>query len=259
MHLGFTDFLFWAAGLFGHIVLFAVILTRHRAKTFPFFSTLIAMDIVRTITLYYLALHGTKYHYRVTYTSFAILDLTLQFCVAYEVALQVFRPTGEWAPDVRKGFIIVVLASVLVAAGLTLLPPSLAKTWLAAILTRGNFFASVLMCELFLGMIALSVTAGLPWKPHAARIAQGLGFYSLISIVTDAGHNIFGMDRTSQISVDLSLMRMVTYLICVTYWIVILWLDEPAPRELPAKIRGQLIAVQRLVEYDLRRLRALRR
>jgi hypothetical protein len=258
MHLNFRDFLFWAAGLLGHIVLLGVILTRHRAKTFPFFSALIAMDIVRTITLYALALHGSKYYYRVTYTSLAILDLTLQFCVAYEIASQVFRPTGRWAPDVRKGFIIVVFASVSFAAGLTLLPQPPAKTWLAAILIRGNFFASVLMFELFIGMIALSVTVGLAWKPHAARIAQGLGFYSLISIVTDAGHNIFGVERASKISVELSLIRMVTYLICVTYWIVMLWLDAPEPRELPAKIRSQLIALHRLVEYDLRKLRALK-
>jgi hypothetical protein len=258
MHLDFTDFLFWAVGLFGHIVLLVVILTRHRAKAFPFFSTLIVMDIARTITLYFLALHGTKYYYRVTYTSFAMLDLTLQLCVAYEVALHVFRPTGRWAPDVRKGFTLVVLASVAIAAGLTSLPQSPAKTWLAAILIRGNFFCSVLMCELFVGMIALSVTVGLPWKPHAARIAQGLGFYSLVSVVIDAGHNIVGMERTSRISADLTLVRMVTYLICVTYWIVMLWLDAPAPRELPAELRSQLSALQRLVEYDLRKLRALK-
>jgi hypothetical protein len=258
MLLDFTDFLFWAAGLFGHIVLLVVILTRHRAKTFPFFSNLIAMDIVRTITLYLLALHGTRYYYRITYTSFAMLDLTLQFCVAYEVALHVFRPTGRWAPDVQKGFIIVVLASVTVAAGLTFLPPSLAKTWPAAILIRGNFFASVLMFELFVGMVALSVTVGLPWRPHAARIVQGLGFYSLVSIVTDAGHNVFGVERTSKISVDLSLMRMASYLICVAYWIVMLWRDAPAPRELPVVVRSQLMALQRLVEYDVRKLRALK-
>ena len=94
-----------------------------------------------------------------------------------------------------------VVASITVAAGLTTLadnPP--AKTWLAAVLIRGNFFSSALMSELFAGMIVLSVTVGLPWKPHAARIAQGLGFYSLVTILTEAGHNIFGMERTSRIS-----------------------------------------------------------
>jgi len=257
MHLNHTDYLFWAAGLLAHIALLVVISTRHRAKTFPFFTTLVSADIVKTITLYFVALQGTKYSYRVTYSCLTAFDLVLQLCVVYEVALHVFRPTGRWAPDVRRGFVIVVVASITVAAGLTSLAETPAKTWLAAVLIRGNFFSSALMSELFAGMVVLSVTVGLPWKPHAARIAQGLGFYSLVTILTEAGHNIFGMERSS-ISRDLTLLRIVTYLICVMYWIVMLWRDAPAPRELPAGIRSQLVAFQRLLEYDLRKLRALK-
>jgi hypothetical protein len=126
-------------------------------------------------------------------------------------------------------------------------------------LIKGDLFSSALMCELFVGMIALSMTVGLPWKPHIARIAQGLGFYSLITIVTEAGHNIFGMERTSKISGDLTMLRMMTYLVSVTYWIVMLWRDAPAPRVLPEEMRRQLFTLQRLVEYDLRKLRALKR
>ena len=258
MHLNHTDYLFWAAGLLAHIVLLVVISTRHRAETFPFFTTLISANIVKTITLYLVALHGTRYSYRVTYSCLTAVDLVLQLCVVYEVALHVFRPTGRWAPDVRRGFVIVVVASITVAAGLTTLAETPAKTWLAAVLIRGNFFSSALMSELFAGMIVLSVTVGLPWKPHAARIAQGLGFYSLVTILTEAGHNIFGMERSSTISGDLTLLRIVTYLTCVMYWIVTLWRDAPAPRELPAEIRGRLVAFQRLLEYDLRKLRALK-
>ena len=258
MHLNHTDYLFWAAGLLAHVVLLVVIATRHRAETFPFFTTLIAANIVKTITLYLVALHGTTYSYRVTYSSLTAVDLVLQLCVVYEVALHVFRPTGRWAPDVRRGFVIVVAASITVAAGLTTLAETPAKTWLAAVLMRGNFFSSALMSELFAGMIILAVTAGLPWKPHAARIAQGLGFYSLVTILTEAGHNVFGMERSSWISGDLTLLRIVTYLVCVTYWIVMLWRDAPAPRELPSEIRSHLVAFQRLLEYDLRKLRALK-
>jgi hypothetical protein len=258
MHLNHTDYLFWAAGLLAHIVLLVVISARHRAGTFPFFTTLISGNIVKTITLYLVASHGTRYSYRVTYSSLTAVDLVLQLCVAYEVALHVFRPTGRWAPDVRRGFVIVVVASITVAAGLTTLAETPAKTWLAAVLIRGNFFSSALMSELFAGMLVLSVTMGLPWKPHAARVAQGLGFYSLVTILTEAGHNIFGMERSSRISGDLTLLRIVTYLICVTYWIVMLWRDAPAPRELPAAIRSQLVALQRLLEYDLRKVRALK-
>jgi hypothetical protein len=258
MHLSHTDYLFWAAGLFAHIVLLLVIVTRHRAATFPFFTALISANIVKTITLYLVALHGTRYSYRIVYSSLAAVDLALQLCVVYEVALHVFRPIGHWAQDVRRGFVIVVAGSITIAAGLTTLAETPAKTWLAAILIRGNFFSSALMSELFAGMIVLSVTAGLPWKPHAARIAQGLGFYSVVTILTEAGHNIFGMERSSSISGDLTLLRIVTYLLCAMYWIVMLWREAPAPRELPAQMRSQLVAFQRLLEYDLRKLRALK-
>jgi hypothetical protein len=258
MHLNHTDYLFWAAGLLAHIALLAVIFMRHRAKTFPFFTTLIAANIVKTITLYLVALHGTRSSYRVTYSCLTAVDLVLQLCVVYEVALHVFRPTERWAPDVRRGFVIVVAASIAVAAGLTTLAQTPSRSWLAAMLVRGNFFSSALMSELFAGMIVLSVTVGLPWKAHAARIAQGLGFYSLVTILTEAGHNIFGMERSSRISGDLTLLRIVTYLICVMYWVVMLWRDAPTPRELPAQMRGQLVAFQRILEYDLRKLRALK-
>jgi hypothetical protein len=258
MHLNHTDYLFWAAGLFAHIVLLVVIVARHRATTFPFFTTLISANIVKTITLYLVALHGTRYSYRVTYSCLTAADLVLQFCVVYEVALNVFRPVGHWPQDVRRGFVIVLLGSITIAMAVTALAETPAKTWLAAMLIRGNFFSSALMSELFAGMIVLSVTVGLPWKPHAARIAQGLGFYSLVTILTEAGHNIFGMERSSRISGDLTLLRILTYLICVMYWIVMLWRDAPAPRELPAQMRSQLVAFQRLLEYDLRKLRALK-
>jgi hypothetical protein len=258
MHFDHTDYLFWAAGLFGHIVLLVVISARHRAETFPFFTTLISANIVKTITLYLVASHNTRYFYRVTYSCLTAVDLVFQLCVAYEVALHVFRPTGRWAPDVRRGFVIVVVASITVAAGLTTLAQTPAKTWLAAVLIRGNFFSSALMSELFAGMIILSVTVGLPWKPHAARVAQGLGFYSLVTVLTEAGHNIFGMERSSRISGDLTLLRILTYLICLMYWIVMLWRDAPAPRELPAEIHSQLVAFQRLLEYDHRKARALK-
>ena len=258
MHLNHTDYLLWAAGLLAHIVLLVVVSMRHRAKTFPFFTALIAANIVKTVTLYLVALHGSRSSYRITYSCLTALDLVLQLCVVYEVALHVFRPTERWAPDVRRGFVIVVAASITVAAGLTTLAQTPSRTWLAAILVRGNFFSSALMSELFAGMIVLSVTVGLPWKPHAARIAQGLGFYSLVTLLTEAGHNVFGMERSSRISGDLTLLRIVTYLICVLYWIVMLWRDAPAPRELPEQMRGQLVAFQRILEYDLRKLRALK-
>jgi hypothetical protein len=106
-------------------------------------------------------------------------------------------------------------------------------------------------------MVAFSSTANLPWKTHVARIAQGLGFYSFIGLLTEAGHNI--LIRNSAPYEMLTYLRMSTYLLCASYWIVMLWLPAPDPQELPVEARRKLFTLQRRVEYDLRKLRAFKR
>jgi hypothetical protein len=257
MHLSRTVFAFWAAGLTGHIVLLVVLLTRHRARTFPVFTTLIAANILNSIALYEIALRGSAHTYFIAYFAFASLDLVLQLAVTYELARHVFCPTGTWAPDIRKGFLLLVLTSLAIAFVLACLPSPPEKTILRTLLDRGNLFSSALQCELFVGMIAFSSTANLPWNTHVARIAQGLGFYSLVGLITEAGHNILA--GTSIAYQNVTYLRMSTYLLCAGYWIVMLWLPAPAPQELPEEAQRQLFTLQRRVEYDLRKLRALKR
>jgi hypothetical protein len=258
MHLTGTALFVWAAAFALEILLLVVLVTRHRATTFPVFTTLIAFNIVRTVVTYPIAMRGTNTHsYYVAYFAFAILDFALQSSIAYELASHVFRPTGTWAPDVRKAFLILTVASFTVAAALACIPSPPERTLLGTLLDRGNLFSSALQCELFIGMIALSATARLPWKTHVARIAQGLGFYSLIGLLLDASQNVLVRSSASFQAVDY--IRNVTYLLCESYWIVMLWQNAPAPQELPEETRRQLFTLQRRVEYDLRKLRALKR
>ncbi len=259
MHPSQLELLFWAAGLLGHCSLLAVLWARKRARTFPFFTSLIVLNVIRSVTL--LIAHGRvdRDVYLVVYFAFAVLDLALQLCVVYELASQVFCPTGTWAPDVRRGALILAFASVVIALALASMPAPPERTQLKVLLDRGNLFSSALLCQLFLGMIAFSVTARLPWKTHVARLAQGLGFYSLVGLLTEAGHNITGMVRSLELSHQLTLLRESTYLICLGYWIVSLWREAPAPKELPEEMRHQLFTVQRRLEYDLRKLRILKR
>jgi hypothetical protein len=258
MHLTGIDLLFWVAGFVAHIVLLLVLWIRHRVTTFPFFTILIASYVMRTVVLYLTALAGGKHTYLLAYLWLGSVDLTLQLCVVYEMASHVFRPVGNWAPDAPIRLAWIVLASIAIAAALTWLsaiPP--AHTLLRTILIRGNFFSAVLMTELFAGMIALSVTIRLPWKTHAARIAQGLGFYSFVCILIEAGHSFFGIDHSIRIAADLTYFRMLSYMICAGYWIVMLWLDAPVPKTLPKTMKEQLLTLQRLVEADLQRIRTL--
>jgi hypothetical protein len=259
MHLTGIDLLFWAAGFIAHVTLLLVLWVRHRAATFPIFTILIASYVIRTVVLYFTALAGSKNAYLLAYLSLGSVDLTLQLCVVYEMASHVFRPLGNWAPDARIRLAWIVLASIAIAAGLTWLsaiPP--AHTVLRTTLIRGNFFSAVLMTELFAGMIALSVTIRLPWKTHAARIAQGLGFYSFVCILIEAGHSYLGIDNNIRISADLTYFRMLTYMICAGYWIITLWLDAPIPKALPREMEKQLLALQKQVEAHLRQIRTLR-
>jgi hypothetical protein len=256
MHWTGAILFFWAAGLLGHILLLTVLLAKKRARVFPVFTALIVANICNAIVLYGVAASGAKRAYLGAYFSFAVLDVVLQLSVTYELARHVFRPTGVWAPDVRRSFILIVLASFPIALLLSFVPLPPEKTLLALLLDRLNIFVAALQCELFVGMIAASAIARLPWKTHVARIAQGLGFYSLISLIADAGHS--ALVRNSGFFHTLTFARMTSYLICQTYWIVMLWREAPAPKELSEEMSMQLFTLQRRLEYDLRRLRALK-
>jgi hypothetical protein len=252
VHLSSLDRLFWALSFFGHCILLGVLLIRNRASAFPVFTTLICVNIVRTIVLFFTLRYGSKGEYFYTYWTLAFVDLALQLAIAYELATHVFQPLGAWAPDVRKSFIALAATSVALAAGLAWLAAPPAKTLRLAIVIRGDLFASALMSEIFVAMIALSVTLGLPWRTHVARIAQGLGLYSLYGIFMDAAHTFFPADNIHRL---LSESQIGLYLICLTYWSVTLAMEEPVPRKLPSELHEELRALQERAALVLRSLR----
>jgi hypothetical protein len=111
------------------------------------------------------------------------------------------------------------------------------------------------MSEFFVGMVVLAVKAGLPWKTHVARISQGLGVYSIIDVLIEAGHSYFGVGRITQTYATLSHIRIAAYLSCVAYWIIMLWRNAPDSRKLSDHMRGQLIQLQAMVDSDLEMIR----
>jgi hypothetical protein len=254
LHLTGLDRLLWTLSLFGHCALLSVLLLRRRAPSFPAFTTLISVNILRTIALYLILRFGSPDTYFYTYWTLAIVDVALQLAVAYELATHVFQPLGAWAPDVKRSLVALAGASLLVAAVLTWLATPPATTLRLAIVLRGTFFTSALMGELFVAMIALSVTMGLPWRTHVARLAQGLGVYSIFCILTEAAHNYFGADRYKLVSH----IRIELYLACVLYWIVTLAMKEPEPRRLPEQLDEELRALQSKAALLLQSLRASR-
>jgi hypothetical protein len=257
VHLTDLDRLLWALCLAGHVILLAVLLLRRRAAVFPIFTTLIAVNIFRTVLLYFTLRLGTSETYFYTYWTLAVVDVALQLAVAYELATHVFQPLGAWAPDVRRSFLVIGIVSVLIALSLTWLgAPPTHKPRLAIIL-RGEFFSSVVLSELLVAMVAMSVTLGLPWRTHVARLAQGLGVYSTFGILTDAAHSYFGSSRGNGLYKSLAQFQIVLYLACLGYWTVTLARKEPAPRKLPEHLHEELCVLQRKAALMLKSLRTL--
>jgi hypothetical protein len=256
MRLTGLDFFFWAAGFVVSASLLLVLWYRHRARKFPFFTALISLTVIKSIVLYLVRAQGTHTSYVDTYWSLTVLDTVLQLCVVYEIASSVFRPVDVWARDVRRSFLWLVSLSLLADAALTWLASPPAPTWVQAFATRGNLFAAALMSQLFVAMMGLSIRAGLAWKTHVAKIAQGLGAYSLISVVTEAGHSYFGAARGLPGSIALSHLRMAAYLVCGVYWSSSLWPDEQSARAMTKEMRGKLFTLQVQVDYYLQDLRS---
>ena len=122
----------------------------------------------------------------------------MQFAVVFEMYSHTFRPCEEWARDLRSSFRWLVAAGTAAAMGLTWLATPDTQLWMQGVVIKGSFFSSALMSEFFVGMIALSVRAGLPWKTYVAKISQGLGIYSILDVLIEAGHSYLGVDRNTQ-------------------------------------------------------------
>jgi hypothetical protein len=256
MRLTGLDFLFWAAGFLLNVSLLTILWARGRAKSFPFFTALITLMVVKTIVLYVVQQHGSKDNYFYAYWSLTMIDTILQLSVVYEVASRVFRPLDAWAPDLRGSFMWAVGLSVSVALGLTWLASAPARTWMQSVTTKGDLFAAVLMSELVVAMMALSVSAGFPWKTHVARIAQGMGAFFLFGVLIETGHTYFGVGREIPAFLVLSHIRMVVYLGCVIYWIFTLSRNERPARIMTKEMRERVLTLQSRMEYDLRYLRS---
>jgi hypothetical protein len=256
MHLTGLDFFFWAVSFLANLGLLFVLWYRRLAKSFPFFTALALLCVIRTIVLYFVHKYGSEHSYFVTYWSLAVVDTMLELGIVYEIASRVFRPVGVWAHDVRGSFLWMVGLSVTVALGLSWLASPPAPMWEKSFVTKGTLFAAALISELFVLMMALSISARLPWRTHVAKIAQGLGAYSLVSMLIETGHSYFGVGREVRAFVFLSHIRIAAYITCVGYWAVMLWRAEQPSREMTQEMRERLFTLQRRVEYDLQDLRS---
>jgi hypothetical protein len=255
MNLSELDLLFWAMSFIGHVALLLVLLLRGRFRDLPIFTALVTLNVVRTIALFLIRWHNAQSTYFYTFWSLAVLDVGLQFAIVYELSSKVFRPLGEWAPDIRKRFPIWVSASIILTSLLTLIPKPASHFWIQELILRGSFFSAALMSELFVGMIALSAEAGLTWSSHIAKVAIGFTVYSIATLILETANAWLGLGGSGHTYDDLSRIRIAIYLCCVAYWIAALSRNAPPATKMPDHIRQQVSTINQLVKIRVEALR----
>jgi hypothetical protein len=259
MHLSAIDRFLWATGFAEQIILLGVLFFRGRARAFPMFTALIAFSLFETFFGSIFYSFGSHRAYYYAYWSMGVIDMLLQAGLVYEIARHVFAPLNRWAPDVRKAFTTMVWASVLIAIAFATLASPVKVNVTQRIIARGTLFSSTLMTELFVGLVVLSATAGLPWRTHVARIAQGAGIYAFASVLYDVcgiwlkwGQDAHTIRSLSQGLIGVSLTTF-------AYWIISLWQEAPEPGKMPESMRVRFIQLNRQLEYDLGRIRGWRK
>jgi hypothetical protein len=227
VQLSVIDEALWAVTFAEDLILVSVLFVRSRARSYPFFTALISLDVVRTVALFLIQRHGTKATYFYTYWSLALVDLLLQLTVLHGLASHIFRPAGEWVRGARRGLMWLIVVSVVVGVVLTWIPHPAVSLRLQVVLLKGNFFSAVLISQLSVGIFALSVRAGLPWNAHVTRIMHGFIVYSLCTMALETARTYFGIAATSHAYDHISHVRIVVYILCMAYWIVTLWWEAP--------------------------------
>ncbi len=234
----------WAAGFVGNCIVFLTLLYKRHIYTFPAFSALIGLGIVRTVWLFCIRSHYEEPLYSHTYYGLALIDAAVQLLLIYEIARKVFLRRGSWAVDVRFSLIVWVMVSIVGAAILTYLQHPGGDDTFQRVSKKIGFFSVMLNAALFVGLLALSFKAGLNWRSHVAGIATGMAIYSFAGIPIELAAR-FGEAQAREVLVDrLSMALQFIYLACQTYWVYSLLQPEALPRRMSLRMEGQVAALR---------------
>ncbi len=251
MNFSTLQIVFWAAGFIGHAALLYVLVRKHRWRTFPVFTSLILFQAIVSVVLFAMWRYGEKGAYGRAYWTAAVVDFAFQLALLYEMASIVLRPTGTWVRDARNSFLLWSGFAVVVAFGASVAISPPASSTLSKLEVRGVIFTSLLICEIFLAMIAAANRLGLQWRSHVMALGQGLTIWAMSALISDAAHIALGWDRNFAV---LDYIRYAFYLGALVLWIVAFWLPERERASLSPDMNNYLVALHGRVQYDLDRI-----
>jgi hypothetical protein len=213
-----TQHLIWTAGFVEHLLLLGVLITRGRARQFPFFTLLILFYLLRSLTILLLLSHLTPPGLHFASLVIDVTDLLLECAVLAQLIFFGLRPL-----DALHRVLLPLLLLVSAALVVTHLVPVSRYYSRAAPLVL-HFYLAIFMLEWCLVLLFLLRSLRLTWRSHVAAISIGFGAYSAVLLFAGG---YFSNGREMREYVFFSYLRIGVYLLVVLWWIVTLWRHDP--------------------------------
>ena len=234
------DTTLWLAGFVTLAVFVGLLVYRCVWRTFPFFFVYSIWTLIGSAGSYTVR-HFFPSAYFMTYLVETGLDSALQFCVLVELAWSVFRPVRASLPRATVwalGFLIATTGAAIWPFADSSAFAHFRPQW--HLLVQMQQTVSILRILFFVLLAGCSQLLSIGWRDRELQVATGLGFYSLVALITTMvhSHQVAGVQyrRMDQLLVA-------SYLCSLLYWVVSFAQKEAERREFSPKMRSALLAV----------------
>lgn len=242
------DYALWAATILANVALLAVLLVRRRCREFPVFTVFIAYQVVVSVALYIVFRYGHPHWYSRCYWTSIYLEFLLEMAVVWEIVRIVMQPTGTWARDAKKMFLLGGGIGVIVAAALSWLLSPPALTVFDHLNAQINFFAGLVICELFIVMLLTSKWHGYGFRNHVFALLTGWTGWVVVAMIADFLESYEGNKAYFPI---LDRVRVIVILLAIAYMAFQFWLEEPARRDIPPEVLKYVQSLHGRIKKDI--------
>jgi hypothetical protein len=192
MNLTLEDWILWAAGFVGVVILLAALFKKGAAKVFPWFTAWCFYQFFLYSVLFLIHWKCTYRTYFWAYWDSRLFEVILVLAVIWQMALALFRPRGAWSHGTNQLVYAGGVLAILVAILLTWMGEPQTPAPLFRWCIRLNLFSAVLSTELAGAVVVVALLLGGVWKRWVTGLAVGMVLWFPISFVVEIAHTYFG-------------------------------------------------------------------
>jgi hypothetical protein len=221
MHLSSWEAWNWLAGFLGYTVLMTVLVVRRRYRRFPWFTFLLAQEILQSIILFEVNHLARERTYFYVYWAFEIFDSLVRVGVFFELARITSRILKESNSDRIRALMNAVVIASAICAAIVINVHGVANSFVSTAL-KISICSSILGGVLVSFFLLTTFFEGIRSRIHSQALAYGLFLYFSGKLLAQLGLQ-FGTTRWH----SWQSYTAPLYVICLFAWSILLWFDEP--------------------------------